>query len=174
MPQGSEDSCTECGTGKERGLTRIPQAVFGDPSAPDAHVDPFDLSSPTAPSVAKRGVIGTVVSGVQQAMTEWGDSLDTTAATQTRIATDTRPRTPGSSLMAGATVLRAQGLTRGSTLGAVRRTLGLDTAGTAGHPQGTPVRDAVKKAGSDVNKAVTKFTDRVRKALSGGSDDAGE
>ena len=80
---------------------------------------------------------------------------------------------PGSSLTAGATVLCAR-QARSSTLGAVRRTFGLDTVGSTGHPQGTPVRDAAKKAGSDVNKAVTKLTDRVKKALSGARDDAGE
>ena len=43
--------------------------------------------------------------------------------------------------------------------------------GTASPARKTPVRDAFKNASSDVKKVVTKVSDSIKKALSGGKDD---
>ena len=44
-------------------------------------------------------------------------------------------------------------------------------AATASPARKTPVRDAVKKASSDITKVVTKVSASVKQALSGGNDD---
>ena len=44
-------------------------------------------------------------------------------------------------------------------------------AATASPARKTPVRDAVTKASSDITKVVTKVSDSVKQALSGGKDD---
>ena len=59
----------------------------------------------------------------------------------------------------GRTIVRSDGSDNGS-----------QTA-TASPARKTPVRDAVKTASSDINKVVTKVSDSVKKALSGGKDD---
>ena len=43
-------------------------------------------------------------------------------------------------------------------------------AATASPARKTPVRDAVKKASSDIKKVVTKVSDSIKTALSGGND----
>jgi hypothetical protein len=48
---------------------------------------------------------------------------------------------------------------------------GSNLATTTGPARKTPVRDAVTKASSDIKKVVTKVSDHLKKALSGGNDD---
>ena len=45
------------------------------------------------------------------------------------------------------------------------------TRATASPTRKTPVRDAVKKASSDIKKVVTKASDSIKSAMSGGQDD---
>jgi hypothetical protein len=59
----------------------------------------------------------------------------------------------------GRTIVRSAGGDNGSN------------AATASPARKTPVRDAVKTASSDINKAVTEVSDSMKKALSGGKDD---
>ena len=44
-------------------------------------------------------------------------------------------------------------------------------AATASPARKTPVRDAVTKASTDITKVVTKVSDSMKQALSGGNDD---
>ena len=59
----------------------------------------------------------------------------------------------------GRTIVRSAGGDNGSN------------AATASPARSTPVRDAVKKANSDIKKVVTKVSDSMKSALSGGKDD---
>ena len=59
----------------------------------------------------------------------------------------------------GRTIVRSAGSDNGSH------------AATASPARKTPVRDAVKNASSDITKVVTKVSDSMNKALSGGKDD---
>ena len=59
----------------------------------------------------------------------------------------------------GRTIVRSAGSDNGSH------------AATASPARKTPVRDAVKQASSDITKVVTKVSDSVKQALSGGNDD---
>jgi hypothetical protein len=59
----------------------------------------------------------------------------------------------------GRTIVRSAGSDNGST------------TATISPARKTPVRDAVTKASSDITKVVTKVSDSVKRALSGGSDD---
>ena len=57
----------------------------------------------------------------------------------------------------GRTIVRSAGSDNGST------------AATASPARKTPVRDAVKKASSDIKKVVSKVSDSMKTALSGGN-----
>ena len=59
----------------------------------------------------------------------------------------------------GRTIVRSAGSDNGST------------AATARPARKTPERDAVNKASSDIKKVVSKVSDSMDKALSGGTDD---
>lgn len=137
------------------GFTGVQQAVFGNPDAPDAHVDPYDNTSPTAPSIAQLGAVGSVTTSVRQAVKDVGASLNTSASRQRAT-----------------TALKSQ--RRVHARDVVNATIGdvkpkTDPTGSVMNPTRTrPVRDAIAKAGNGITNAVASVRDGLKRALSGG------
>ena len=130
----------------------------------------------SAPRTTLKRVSRDVGDGVSQVLTAVGSQLpEPSAVTQDDLQAPQR------------TVGREPAATRdriNETIGAVKSVIGngrtiVRSAGgdngsntaTASPARKTPVRDAVTKASSDIKKVVTKVSDSIETALSGGKDD---
>ena len=147
------------------------------PAPITADLDAAVEQAVSAPEPTRPGVNGDVGDGVSQVLTAVGSQLpkapaitrDDLQASQRKVGrelADTRAQinqTIGavkSVIGNGRTIVRSAGGDNGST------------AATASPARKTPVRDAASKAGSDLKKVVTHVSDSIKKALSGGNDDA--
>ena len=164
----------DVGAAIQNGAIRIQKSVFGDPDAPDAHVDPYDSESPTAPSIAQLGAVGSVTTSVQQAANDVSHVLNTSGSGQRGTDLAARQRTVGP-------VLSATSHRINDTIGAVKSAIGNgrtvvrsassangSTAAIPSPARKTPVRDAVSEARE---KVVTRVSDSINRALGGGKGD---
>lgn len=143
----------------QKGVTGIQKAVSGDPDAPDAHVDPYDAGSDTAPSIAQLGAIRSPGTGVQQALENVGGSLTTSVSSQKAVGT----RELGNATV----VAEKSGPGNAGVIVRAGRDNG-SPAGAANPTRKTPVRDAIANVRNDIHKVVTQVRDSGTKALSGG------
>lgn len=156
------------------GVTAVREAILGDPGADDAHVDPFDDTSATAPSITKLGALGSVATSVKQAVNDVSGSLG--AAATRRRNSDALDEEKGSAAkdLVNTTVV-AVGHEPGEGRFAARLAgVNKDATGSAADmTRQRPVRDAVRKAAADVKNIVKDLRASVKKAISrGGSDDS--
>ena len=68
------------------GFTAVRKAIVGDPDEPDAHVDPYDTGSDTAPSIKQLGAIGSVAASVKKAV----DNVTNTGLVSTTVGERSR------------------------------------------------------------------------------------
>lgn len=136
----------DVGAALQEGARQVQKAVFGDPDAADAHVDPYDATSPTAPSLAKLGAIGSVTTVARQETEKIIGALVPSSNVRTAAGNQ-------ASFGNGRTIARSSD-TDSST-----------TKSTANPTRKKPVRDAITKVGKDISHAATQVRDNLKKAV---------
>ena len=161
-------SSGDVGGAVENGVARVQKAIFGDPDKPDAHRDPFDTSSPRAPSIAQLGAIGSVTTSVKQAVNDVGESLNTSGSSRRRAPVLESQQLVGARDLANANVVAVKSELRNGH--AIVGSAGGDNGspgGIASSTRNRPVRDAVA---NEIKRVVTKVSD-LKNALKSGRDD---
>ena len=158
-------------------------ALIGSPAPlsipaapPPADQDAAGEQVLSAPRTTLNGVSRDVGDGVSQVLTAVRSQLPATAAV-TRDDLQAPQRTVGRELAATRDQMN-------ETIGAVKAVIGngrtivrsasgdnRSNPATTSRARKTPVRDTVTKASSDIKKIVTKVSDSIQTALSGGKDD---
>lgn len=136
----------DVGAAFQEGVTQVQKAVFGDPDAADAHVDPYDATSSTAPSLAKLGAIGSVTTVARQETEKIAGAL--VPSSNVRTAADHQ-----ASFGNGRTIVRSSDADSSTT------------KSTANPTRKKPVRDAITKVGKDISHAATQVRDNLKKAV---------
>ncbi|MDH6244706.1 hypothetical protein [Mycobacterium sp. OTB74] len=153
----------DVGAAIQTGATLLQKAVFGDPQAPDVHVDPYDNTSPMAPSMAKLGGLGSVGTAVQQAFTDVISSITPAASVQRTALTATTQQPSATKGLVKNSASAAQ-----STLGN-----GTTTLRSAGVDKSTPKtteptgKKSAYASSAKNRKAVTRVGGNLKKKSNG-------
>lgn len=124
------------------GFTAVRKAIVGDPDALDAHVDPYDPGSNTAPSIKQLGALGSVAASVKKAV----DNVTNTGLVNTTVG-EKKPQTGERTIVGSAD---------------------LDNNTAANPTRQRPIRNAVRQVAKEIKNVVKDVRANVKKALSGG------